>query len=41
MIKQEFEKNSKAAKQIQSDTDILIGIGIGGSIWGKGQQSNF
>lgn len=32
--KEEFEKIQKAAKQIQSDTDILIVIGIGGSYLG-------
>ena len=32
--KEEFERIQKAAKQIQSDTDILIVIGIGGSYLG-------
>ena len=32
--KKEFEKIKKAAKKIQSDSDVLIVIGIGGSYLG-------
>ena len=36
MIREEFARIQKAAEKIKSDSEVLLVIGIGGSIsWGK------
>ena len=39
--KEEFSRIQKAAKKIQSDTDVFIVIGIGGSYLGAGRPLSF
>ena len=39
--KEEFDRIKKAAKKIQSDSEVLIGIGIGGSYLGAQASIEF
>lgn len=39
--KEEFARIKEAAKQIQSDSEVLLVIGIGGSYLARARRSNF